>query len=346
MRLVPTLFALPLIFMAASAAADPVAEGAGVLRDRGCLACHTTDGRDSVGPTLLGRFSPDVSEEVVRRALERPGEEVAEGYPAGLMPAFDLPDAEVAAITASLRDMAGRPPEPPRASILQVAAAALAFVVLHLLLSRARVRPRLVARLGVAGFQGLYSVAVGAALVWLAWAWSAAPYVPLWAPAPWTRWVPLLAMPPIVVLWVAGMATPSPTLAGSEGRVRDPRAARGIQAITRHPVNVATALWGVVHLFPNGDLASVLLFGSIAVLGVAGSVHIDRRRATALGQDWEAYAARTSLIPFAAILEGRARLSLAEIGAARIGAGLAVYLLLLAAHQWGVGTSPLPLGGG
>lgn len=346
MRPAPVLFALSVLLAAPAVAADPVAEGAALLRDRGCLACHSTDGRDSVGPTLLGRFPPDVSEEVVRRALERPGDEVAAGYPAGLMPAFDLPDAEVAAITASLRDMAGREPEPPRASLLQLAAAAAAFVALHLLLSSARVRPRLVRRLGLAGFMGVYSIAAAAALGGLAWAWSSAPYVPLWVPAPWTRWVPLLAMPPILVLWVAGMATPSPTLAGSEGRVRDPGAARGILAITRHPVNVAQALWGVVHLFPNGDVASVLLFGSVAVLGIAGSVHIDRRRAAALGQDWEAYAARTSLVPFAAILGGRARTSLGEIGAGKIGAGLALYLLLLAAHQWGIGTSPLPLGGG
>ena len=38
-----------------------------------------------------------------------------------------------------------------------------------------------------------------------------------------------------------------------------------IKKILRHPMLVGIVLWGTGHLFANGDLASVLLFGSFVV---------------------------------------------------------------------------------
>ena len=35
-----------------------------------------------------------------------------------------------------------------------------------------------------------------------------------------------------------------------------------IKALVRHPMSLGVAAWGIGHLFANGDLASILLFGS------------------------------------------------------------------------------------
>jgi uncharacterized membrane protein len=38
--------------------------------------------------------------------------------------------------------------------------------------------------------------------------------------------------------------------------------ARGIQRVTRHPFLWGVAVWAFVHLIANGDVASLMLFGS------------------------------------------------------------------------------------
>ena len=58
------------------------------------------------------------------------------------------------------------------------------FFGAHLGLSAAR---PLRERLG-AGFQGLYSVAVGVGFALLLYGWWKAPFIALWDPLPWTRW--------------------------------------------------------------------------------------------------------------------------------------------------------------
>ena len=50
----------------------------------------------------------------------------------------------------------------------------------------------------------------------------------------------------------------------------------------------------------------------------------------------------TSVIPFAAILQGRARVSLGEIGVGRVAGGVLLYGVLLFGHQAVIGVSPLP----
>ena len=75
--------------------------------------------------------------------------------------------------------------------------------------------------------------------------------------------------------------------------------------ITRHPFLWGVALWAAGHLMVNGDLASLILFGSLLVLAVFGTGSIDAKRRRALGEKWDAFAAKTSAVPFAAIAAGR-----------------------------------------
>ncbi len=330
----------------APAQADP-------LRTHGCVACHTTDGSVGPGPTFRGAWgaartvtTDGVTHPVtfdrayLERSLATPNADVLEGYPPGLMPAFDLPAEQIDAIAAGLEALAPPAEPPPVGPLWPMWAGALLFVFGHLLLSSGPVRPALVARLGERSFQGLYSLLTGAAFVWMVVAWSDAPYVHLWDAHPWTRWLPFLAMPVVMVGLVLGYTTPSPTAVGGEAALERPP--RGVLAITRHPANLATVAWALVHVPPNGDLAALIFFGSIALLGLLGTWHIERRRLRTHGEAWRAFAARTSIIPFLAIAQGRARLHLAQLGLARIVGAVILWFVFLALHGWMFGASPLP----
>ena len=115
----------------------------------------------------------------------------------------------------------------------------------------------------------------------------------------------------------------------------------GIQTITRHPANWGVALWAGAHLFPNGDLASVLFFGGLLALAILGSLHIDHRRSRSHPEQWAGFARQTSFVPLAAVIRGRCRLDLPGIGWRSL-VGLAAFGLALWGHAWMMGASPLP----
>jgi uncharacterized membrane protein len=58
---------------------------------------------------------------------------------------------------------------------------------------------------------------------------------------------------------------------------------------------------------PNGDLRSLVLFGALFLFALAGIPLTERRARRRLSDDWSALAASTSILPFAAIIAGRAR---------------------------------------
>jgi uncharacterized membrane protein len=94
----------------------------------------------------------------------------------------------------------------------------------------------------------------------------------------------------------------------------------------------AIGLWALAHLPANGDLASLLFFGSLAALALGGTVAIDRKKRLALGTNWGRLAEVTSNVPFLALLAGRTGLRLGEIGFLRLVAGVLLYAVLLLAH--------------
>ncbi|GAB5467124.1 MAG: NnrU family protein [Rhodospirillales bacterium] len=215
-------------------------------------------------------------------------------------------------------------------------AATLAFTLGHFVLSSAPLRGVLVQRLGEGGFRIGYSLLVALAFVWMLLAYGAAPYYPIWEPPLWTGALALVIMLPATLLFVIGLATPSPTAVGGEQRldVRDARSpAVGILSITRHPFLCGVILFALAHLIANGDLATVILMLGLALLSIGGMIHIDARRAAVLGPLWGPIAIGTSRIPFAAILQGRSHLDLAGIGLWRILLALVVYGLFIVFHR-------------
>jgi uncharacterized membrane protein len=219
--------------------------------------------------------------------------------------------------------------------------AVLGFVGGHLLLSAAPVRARLVAALGEKGFLGAYSLLMVAFLVWAVAAYRGAPAVVLWDLGPLGRRLPLVVMPAALLLAVAGLSTRSATAVGGEAVLAAGRGASGIFTITRHPFLWGTGLWALAHLAANGDQASLILFGGMAVLSFGGMLAIDHKRAATGGEAWRDFSARTSVLPFAAAVTGRTRVDWGGIGWVRLAAAVALYLALAAGHGWLFGVAAL-----
>ena len=219
--------------------------------------------------------------------------------------------------------------------MLNLIAASAYFLLIHFGVSGTRLRDGLVARLGEGPYRGMFALASVLGLVWMAYAYRHAPAVPTWGLVLGFRPAAYLLVLIAFIFVVIGLATPSPTQVGKESTLtRGPDIARGMVRITRHPFLWGVALWALVHLIVNGDLASLVLFGSLLVLALAGTAVIDTKRRRGCGAGWMQFAAVTSNVPFAAILAGRNRLgpALAEIGVWRPLVAIAVYALAFYLH--------------
>lgn len=219
--------------------------------------------------------------------------------------------------------------------------ACLAFILPHLVVTPTGLRPALMGAMGEKAYLALYSIVSIAALVWMAMAYGDAPYVAVWEPPVGLRHLSLLLMPVAAVLLVLAVASPNPTSVAGKAALEKGEA-RGIFAITRHPMMWAFVLWGVAHLLANGDLASILLFGTILLVAGLGMVLQDRRKSRDAPEAYGRIKAGSSIVPFVAVAQGRARIRLGEIGLLRIAAGVVLFVVLLGAHPWLFGVSPLP----
>jgi uncharacterized membrane protein len=226
---------------------------------------------------------------------------------------------------------------------LEFVAAFTLFMASHAIPARPAIRARLSRAIGERGYLVAYVVTSLAALAWVIVAAGRAPYVGLWNPAPWMLWVPTLAMPVVCLLIAFAVAAPNPLSFGGARPDRFDPDRPGIAGVTRHPLLWALALWSGAHLVPNGDLAHAALFGAFAVFSLAGMAAIDRRIRRRLGAaEWHRLAARTSLVPFAALITGRWRPASRPDGQ-RLGLGVALWLTLLTLHPPVIGVSALPL---
>ena len=224
--------------------------------------------------------------------------------------------------------------------MISLVLAAAAFAAIHLGVSGTSVRNRIVAVTGLRAYMVMFSVASLATIIWLVTAYNRAPYLVTWGQLQWWKPFAIALMLPAFVLVVVGLTTPNPTaVAQDKLAAEEPR---GIVRITRHPFLIGTALWATTHLIGNGDVASLLFFASLLIVCLAGTVSIDAKRARALGAEWQGFARRTSILPFAAIAGGRNAWRPGELGAWRVAAGVGAYALMLGGHAHIVGVSPWP----
>jgi uncharacterized membrane protein len=222
--------------------------------------------------------------------------------------------------------------------LAHLALATAAFLVTHYVASTP-LRGALIESIGEQPYLGSYTLVSFLTLGWMIYAYMHAPFAPLWQ-VPGLKLWPLFVMPFAFILLACGVMGRNPSAVRQEGALKAEEPARGILRVTRHPVMWSFGLWSAVHLLARGDAASLIFFGGFLILALSGTALIDARKADTLGDDWKRFADVTSNIPFWAIVEGRNRLRLAEIGWKKIAVGVLLYAVLLATHSMLFGQKP------
>ena len=116
-------------------------------------------------------------------------------------------------------------------------------------------------RMGAGPYMGLYSVVALIGLVLIVYGFDAArPSTVLWSPPVWTRHLNMLLTLPALILLVAAY---TPT--------------GHIKKAVRHPMLAGVKLWALGHLLANGELNSLLLFGSFLAYGVIDRIALKKR---------------------------------------------------------------------
>ena len=130
-----------------------------------------------------------------------------------------------------------------------IAAAAAVFVGTHFLLSHPLRKP-IVDTVGSAAFLGIYSVVAAATLGWLALAYRAAPAgTPSW-PVGDGLWAAATVVMLLASILLMGSIVRNPALPNPGSPTPAPAEARGVFAVTRHPMMWAFALWGIGSISP------------------------------------------------------------------------------------------------
>lgn len=211
------------------------------------------------------------------------------------------------------------------------------FVGGHLLLSHG-MRAALVRAVGDRGFMGVYAVVALGSLVWAGELWKRVPPDRLWDTPGWAYAAAPFVMLLAFILLVGSVTTPNPALVG--GGAPGAGKIRGVQAITRHPMNWGIALWAVVHITLSADSRTLVLAGGLLALALLGSAMQDRRKSMA-DPGYARHVAATSFVPFAGQMTGNRSLATLWPGAVAGIGGLVLWGLALWLHPMVIGVQAL-----
>jgi len=204
------------------------------------------------------------------------------------------------------------------------------FVLTHLVMSHGAIREGLVAKLGLWPFRGLYSLVAFLTLGPASVLWWQNRHLGsvLWELNPWVeRGIALVFMLIAIELIALMLANPSP--ASMMPGNNEPR---GVLRITRHPMNMGLALFGLAHLLANGTVGDVAFFSTFVLVGVIGPFHMDARLREQRGETFIEFCRQTSVIPFVAIARGRTTFRADEISFPLFLIGIIVYVALVVFH--------------
>jgi uncharacterized membrane protein len=136
------------------------------------------------------------------------------------------------------------------------------FLGIHALATQRELRARLIASTGEGGYKigfALASVAGLALIVWGFAQYRATGWIDVWTPPKALKHLTVALMLPAVILVVAAYI---------RGR---------IYTAVKHPMLTGVKLWAAAHLLANGDLGSIILFGSFLGWAVFDRISLKRR---------------------------------------------------------------------
>jgi uncharacterized membrane protein len=138
----------------------------------------------------------------------------------------------------------------------------VAFLGAHVFVTMRTQRAAAIARLGDLPYKALLSLLSIAGIVLIAYGYGqyrATGWTEIWRPPGWTYYVTQLLMWPASICIVAAYS-------------------RGdIWRALEHPMLVGVKTWAVAHLISNGDLGSIVLFGSVLAWAVYDRITLKRR---------------------------------------------------------------------
>ena len=136
------------------------------------------------------------------------------------------------------------------------------FTGAHAFVTRRDQRAALIARFGEGSYKGLFSLISIVGVLLIAWGFAryrATGWIDVWYPPLWTRHIV------VALMWVASVCL---VAAYSPGKIK---------ATLKHPMLVGVKIWAAAHLIGNGDLGSIILFGSILAWAVFDRISLKRR---------------------------------------------------------------------
>jgi uncharacterized membrane protein len=145
--------------------------------------------------------------------------------------------------------------------LVMIAGLAL-FLGVHTLTTQRELRARAIASLGEGGYKIFYALVSLAGLVLIVWGFAqyrATGWIDVWYPPKALKHVAVALMLPAVILVVAAYI---------RGR---------IYTTLKHPMLSGVKLWALAHLLANGDLGSIILFGSFLGWAVFDRISLKRR---------------------------------------------------------------------
>jgi cytochrome c oxidase subunit 2 len=93
---------------------DPVEQGKLIANEKGCLACHSTEGDVKVGPSwksiygsqeeLADGRTATVNEHYIKNSIQNPGDDIVKGF-GNVMPVISLSDSEIENIIAFIKSL-------------------------------------------------------------------------------------------------------------------------------------------------------------------------------------------------------------------------------------------------
>jgi uncharacterized membrane protein len=136
------------------------------------------------------------------------------------------------------------------------------FFGIHLVSTRRPLRTELIARFGESPYKLGYTVvsAIGLALIiWGFASYRATGWIDVWTPPKAMRHIAVGLMLPAVIMVAAAYL---------RGR---------IYTTLKHPMLAGVKLWALAHLLANGDLGSIILFGSFLAWAVYDRISLKHR---------------------------------------------------------------------
>ena len=136
------------------------------------------------------------------------------------------------------------------------------FLGVHIVTTQRGLRARLITSWGEGGYKAGYALVALLGLALIVWGFAdyrATGWIDVWYPPKWIKHVTVALMLPAVILVVAAYI---------RGR---------IYTAVKHPMLAGVKLWALAHLLANGDLGSIILFGSFLGWAVFDRISLKHR---------------------------------------------------------------------